>query len=62
MARMKHPHSDRVAEVYERGPNLKWLGYTAEPIVEAEWRPELQAWVLPAKHDWRPDVRWSAVT
>ena len=54
MARLKHPHEGRVAEVYREN---EFVGYTPEPK-GAQWAP-WGAWVLPADHDWRPDMRWA---
>jgi hypothetical protein len=55
MAGLKHPHEGRVAEVYREN---EFVGYTPEPIEGAQWAP-WGAWVLPANHDWRPDMRWA---
>jgi hypothetical protein len=50
MAR-KHPHPDRMAEVYRRwkdGSGYEFLGYTADPIKGADWDASMQAWVIPS--------------
>jgi hypothetical protein len=39
---MKHPHPDRLAEVYRRdGDRLVWVGYTADPPPGATWGEEI---------------------
>jgi hypothetical protein len=52
---MRHPHPDRVAELYRRDPThtsgLRWVGYSAGPghadhPAGAVWNEQLQAWVI----------------
>jgi hypothetical protein len=44
---MKHPHPDRLAEVYRKGEErLIWVGYTADPPPNATWDESIQGWVL----------------
>ena len=47
MTSRRHPHPDRMAEVYQRdGERLIFLRYTADPPDGATWDGSLQAWVL----------------
>jgi hypothetical protein len=47
MTKGRHPHPDRMAEVYRRGDErLIFVRYTADPPPGATWDDSLQGWVL----------------
>jgi hypothetical protein len=47
---MKHPHPDRLAEVYRPdGERLVFTGYTLDPPPGASWSDEIQGWIVPDK-------------
>jgi hypothetical protein len=45
---MKHPHPDRMAEVYRQRSNgdYEFLGYVGDPFPGAVWNLALQAWCI----------------
>jgi hypothetical protein len=47
MTSRRHPHPDRLAEVYRKGEGrLIFVRYTADPPPNATWDDSLQGWVL----------------
>jgi hypothetical protein len=51
MTARRHPHPDRVAEVYRReasiiGPRFVFVGYAADPPPHATWSEDLSGWIL----------------
>jgi hypothetical protein len=56
MAKLKHPHEGRVAEVYREN---EFVGYTPEPIEGAQWAP-WGAWGPPSQSRLAPRyARWA---